>query len=329
MLAELQQLGDEVGQPPSMSDMIDHGQHSPSTYQARFDSWYDALEAAGFDCDRPSAPVTRDQLLADLQRLADEHGEPVTTSVIDTHGQYSISTYFRTFESLATAREAAGLDSGQERATGDIDTETLLAEFERVADTVDGRPTIADITEHGQYSASPYRDRFGSWTAALEAAGYDPASVSEGPTTRDELLADLQRLADEHGKPVRTTDIREHGNHSTTTIIATLTRCRKPSNSLAWKNRHTELLPHHRVFRLLDLLVLGEFGIGLLLVDAELGQCDGDQEILLSIGERHHRRCHGSVYKLSRHRNAGQRPALSPHPLEVICRQGRDRDRCA
>ncbi|PGF14338.1 hypothetical protein CP556_21510 [Natrinema sp. CBA1119] len=67
---------------------------------------------------------TDDEYLSELQRLADEHGEPVTREDIKEHGQYSPTPYHREFDSLFEARKEAGLERGLDRHEARIETDT-------------------------------------------------------------------------------------------------------------------------------------------------------------------------------------------------------------
>lgn len=45
----VKQIGEEIGETPTVRDMIKHGQFSPTAYYNNFESWNAALEAAGFE----------------------------------------------------------------------------------------------------------------------------------------------------------------------------------------------------------------------------------------------------------------------------------------
>jgi len=78
--------------------------------------------------------------------------------------------------------------------------EEFLAEIRRVADVTDanGAPSLQTFRDHGEIGSTPLLRRFGSWNAAVEAAGFEPRP----PTTkipREDLINELQRLRDELG----------------------------------------------------------------------------------------------------------------------------------
>ncbi|WP_259532800.1 hypothetical protein [Halalkaliarchaeum sp. AArc-CO] len=111
LLAELQRLADETGSPPSTTDLRQEGAFNPGTYRRRFGSWNAALEAAGLDPRESADQITRDELLAELHRLADETSSVPTTTDMREDGAFSPGTYYRRFDSWEEALEAAELTS--------------------------------------------------------------------------------------------------------------------------------------------------------------------------------------------------------------------------
>ncbi|MGQ3329279.1 homing endonuclease associated repeat-containing protein [Halorubrum sp. FL23] len=71
------------------------------------------------------------------------------------------------------------------------------------------------MREYVLHSEQTYTRRFGSWLAALEAAGFDP---DRGPTDA-ELLAELRRLRDDLEKQPSAQDMSDHGAYGTTTYV--------------------------------------------------------------------------------------------------------------
>jgi hypothetical protein len=54
-----------------------------------------------------------------------------------------------------------------------ISREVLCTDMQRVGNETGDRPTEDAYRERGEYSAQTVYDRFGSWNAALEAAGIE------------------------------------------------------------------------------------------------------------------------------------------------------------
>ncbi|ELY77036.1 homing endonuclease associated repeat-containing protein [Natrinema pallidum] len=108
--------------------------------------------------------------ISDLEHYNDKRNSDITP-----HPQ----TYVSRFGSWTTALEMAFPDA------------ELCRELWRVANRLDRRPYQDDLDDHGRFGLRAYRQRFGSWEAALEAAEFDP-SVR---IPVDFLIADLWRVA--------------------------------------------------------------------------------------------------------------------------------------
>lgn len=191
LLGEIERLAEKMGHTPTATEMREDGRYSVAVYQNRFGSWADALDAASLSPRQANTPIPEEDLLAELQRLADGD-DPPTISEMDENGEYSTTTYRRRFESWTDACQAAELIP--RRSTTPIPEEDLIAELHRLADG-DEPPTVVQMNEEGAYSYPTYTDRFGSWAEACRAAGLTPRF--KGRVISDEdLLAELQQMAD-------------------------------------------------------------------------------------------------------------------------------------
>lgn len=155
-----------------------HGKWDDPTVQAKFGSWNAAVEAAGLTPNPHKSRIPGDDLLADLLRVAgDLSQDTVSQSQYTEHGAYDISVFYNRFDSWTAALEVAGLNPNKR-----ISDKELLADLRRVADDLDKETiTSHEYREHGEYSLQPiyHNDRFGSWTAALEAAGLGEENTVE------------------------------------------------------------------------------------------------------------------------------------------------------
>jgi len=61
-----------------------------------------------------------------------------------------------------------------------IKQDELLEEIHRVSKEVGGQPTFRDMRKYGEYGEVTYHNRFGSWTNALEIAGFTENPYSTG-----------------------------------------------------------------------------------------------------------------------------------------------------
>jgi hypothetical protein len=171
LVTELRRLSIELERTPTQQDMIDHGEYSQRPYYRAFDSWNDAVEAAGLDVTHRNG-YAEDELLAELERLADELGHTPTREEMDERGDVSSDAYVRTFGSWTNAWRAAGLDDRAWYPARASEAE-LLEAIEGMVEALGRVPTRAEMDEQGAYSREPFERAFGTWGAALEAAGYE------------------------------------------------------------------------------------------------------------------------------------------------------------
>ena len=222
LIIELESLKTELGQTPTTTDMNEHGQYSAQPYRDRFGSWDAALEAAGFEPapQEPANKLSEQELLEEVNSLATELGRPPTTTDMQTHGTYSPGTYLNRFESWDAVLAAAGLERRSQDTANCISEQELIAELKSLSVDLDRTPTTTEMNERGQYSAQPYRDRFGSWDAALDAAGLEPTRQEPAnKLSEQELLEEVNALAAELGHPPTTTDMRTDGAYSPGTYV--------------------------------------------------------------------------------------------------------------
>ena len=109
LLAEITRVADVCDKKPALADMAEHSAISTNTYHNRFDSWNDALEAAGFTPRTTNQRISDQQLKETLQKLATDVGRRPTTSDMKEHGPYSPGVYFNRFGSWDSALREAGV----------------------------------------------------------------------------------------------------------------------------------------------------------------------------------------------------------------------------
>ena len=160
--------------------------------------------------------ASKDQLLNEIRRLHDELGKVPSYQEMNDHGEYSVYTYSRVFGSWNEAVESAGYTSHTNPTPKS--KKELLAELERIAEKCNRKPTRRDLEEHGSVSANTYSNKFGSWNAALKAAGFEPRTIGQR-ISRDKLRSELEMLAEELDTSPTTTDMAEKGSYSPSTYI--------------------------------------------------------------------------------------------------------------
>jgi len=206
LLDHLQELATELGTSPTTEQMHEHGQYTAQAYYYYFDTWDEALEAAGLE----TTSTTRADLIEDLQSIQETVGHPSSwADAIREHGTYSLSQFYTTFGDIDSALQAADIEKEE---LSIITEEEVIEEISRLA--TDGTPPTAEqMDAEGAYSARTCGDRFGTWNGAVRAAGYEPLGESN-EYTDEELLEEIRRLAEEVRKPPTTRDMVEHGAYT-------------------------------------------------------------------------------------------------------------------
>lgn len=215
LLDDIQAVAAVVERAPSLQDYRDHGEYAVTTITRRFDSWQDAVARAGFEPHAAESEIPTDELLAELRRLAEEHDTRPTADLMNDEGEYWVSTYRRRFGSWTNALAEAGVEPADARTVEEISDEELLAALDELATARGVTPTFEEMERDGPYSPRTYINRFGSWTAALEAANLEPRG--SGRVSDADLLAELRRLRDELGTKPVADDVREEGAYSLAT----------------------------------------------------------------------------------------------------------------
>lgn len=103
-----------------------------------------------------------------------------------------------TLEEVSPEAQSSGFRTGSSR-------QEMLNELERIDSSIDHIPSPSDMNEDGAFTACSYRQRFGSWDAALEAVGIDKEA---------ELLEDMQQVAAEAESGLTPSAMTEYGKYS-------------------------------------------------------------------------------------------------------------------
>ena len=116
VLATLRRVADDLGHPPTSYEFNRHSDADVghANVYRWWDSWTDALAAAGLDPDampdhRAQARISTDELLADLRAGYAALGTPPRSVDMDVYGAYNRRTYFRRFGSWPAALRAADI----------------------------------------------------------------------------------------------------------------------------------------------------------------------------------------------------------------------------
>lgn len=214
MLAEIQQLADELGRTPNLQHMNDIGKFSTKTYQRKFGSWNAALEESGLEINK-ERNITDQELLDELRRLSEEIGETPTSRDMEELGKYGSSSYVKSFGTWNNAVRQAGIKIGRQH---DIPEADLIDEIQRLADELGHPPTANHMRDRGCFGVSTISDEFGTWNDALIAAGFEPNKVKN--VDKGKLTGEIRRLDEEYGRPPTAKDMERDGAYS----VGTFTR---------------------------------------------------------------------------------------------------------
>jgi len=215
LLSELRRLADELGRTPTSRDMATHGEYGTSTYSKEFGSWNDAVREANLEIVR-QRDVSRKDMIAEIQRLAEELGKSPAVHHMRDQGKFGVTTISREFGSWNTALELAGCEPNKEM---NVPEERLINELTRLRDKLGRPPTAEDMLRDGAYSVGTFDRRFGSWNNALQRAGFELHNRRNIP--QDELVDELRRLSSKLGRTPTAVDMQSHGRFGYATYPTT------------------------------------------------------------------------------------------------------------
>lgn len=165
LIKEIKRLNRKLGRVPGQKDMDEHGLFSQGPYYARFGGWNKALNLAGFNPPK-SMNISKEELLSEIRKTVDMGYKPTRENVVEC-GEYSKEPYYREFGSWNNAVECAGIEPPRQT---NISEEDLLNEICRLNNKLGQRPKLINMRMDGKYSGRPYRDRWGTWTNAVDEA---------------------------------------------------------------------------------------------------------------------------------------------------------------
>jgi len=152
------------------------------------------------------------KLLAEIRRLASLKGRSPTMREMESEGKYSASTYKTHFETWSNALSKVGLEVHQSTPSVSVTKQDIREAIRDLADQLDRVPTATEMEAHGRHSPKTAQRRFGTWNEALRAAGLEPNL--EMNLSKERLLEEIRRLANELGHPPSTNDLKRDGQLS-------------------------------------------------------------------------------------------------------------------
>ena len=177
LIAEIKRLHEQDADlSPTAIQKTNSALFSSARSRSHFGSWRAAIEAAGLDYDdlkRVKQRWNREEILARIREMhAQGHDLLDPKFKVKNRSLYLAACAHRYFGSWRRAVQAAGLDHEQMRESRVWTRLRILRTIQQLSD--EGRPLgWAYIEEHepGIYRAARRKENFGSWAAALQAAG--------------------------------------------------------------------------------------------------------------------------------------------------------------
>lgn len=215
----IRDVADRLGRVPSMDEMIEHGDCSVDAVSRAFGSWTEGVCAAGFqpasETRTPMRRVSHREIVMELRSLAEELGRAPCARDVNDYGSVSAQIVRERFESFDAAVRDAGLTPYHPKQENAWTKTELVRSLRRVACEQGAAPTVKEAETLDGCSPRAARRLFGTWNDALRAAGLTPRLRSRVPT--EELLAEIESLAEKLGRPPRWADNRREGRFSVTT----------------------------------------------------------------------------------------------------------------
>ena len=173
IIEAIQREQTNLGSIPSHSDFLNRTKFRQVDYLNHFESWDDALSAAGFS-------VNKDELHSEIRQVTDELEKTPTLAEFkefapSAHEQYQRSDRLW----METLDDAGVLPSSDE----------IIREIIRVAEELDRRPSAGEFTDRTNIRSAVYQHHFDNWITALDAAGLLP--------TKNDLMDHIRSLSDE------------------------------------------------------------------------------------------------------------------------------------
>jgi hypothetical protein len=179
LLDEIKRLKEELNGVPRTRDMQRVGKYEPYQYVVEFGSWSDAIYKSGISLERYaestepeiSEPPSKQDVLNDVKIVSELIDDVPTLSDMVENGKFPDKFYRSEFGKWSDILTDAGFKPNYERPSSKTE---LLDEIVRVSKLVDGTPTIGEMRELSKFSPNTYYTYFGSWTNAVEEAGFEP-----------------------------------------------------------------------------------------------------------------------------------------------------------
>lgn len=174
------------------------------------------------DTDPPETP------LDELQQVASELNRAPSMREFTDRARFNASSLLSQFGDWEAVLRAAGVttDEGSTESPA-VDEQELVAEICALNEIVSHVPTKDEFSEKSQYHVSTVIREFGSWEAALRAAGINKRSSHSQRTsgggrdlmyTKEDIINEIQTAANELDRPPLAEEFQERDGPSLPTV---------------------------------------------------------------------------------------------------------------
>jgi hypothetical protein len=219
----IKRIASDLTHPIQPFDLQQHSEYGYRDFQQAYDSWIDAVEAAGIDREQ--------ELLTEFHRVAKKLGHVPEESEMRNHAQVSLGALYRPFGSWANAKKRYIGEYNEELPSNSDDGETCinrtgngpLEELHRVAEDLDSFPSYSEFDNRSNLSGGHLTSKIGTWDEVKrtyiawatqadytpitgqasdesESDSVDPNSNGEGSnldSDSDELMTELENEIEE------------------------------------------------------------------------------------------------------------------------------------
>ncbi|MGH9761275.1 MAG: homing endonuclease associated repeat-containing protein, partial [Blastocatellia bacterium] len=197
LIEQLQDLAQALGRPVTMKDVADAARAGtcarPETFKRAFATIGNAIQKAGVGM---YEEYTKSELISQYRALYLELGRPPGNRDIREAARKNKCAGITYFRKIAGGLERVRIELGIFERNS---RRTLIAQLKGLSEEL-GRPPMAKEVEHASRAGTSaavgtFQSKFGSYNAALRAAGFQPRRVY----SRGQLIQFLRRLADQLG----------------------------------------------------------------------------------------------------------------------------------
>lgn len=222
LLNDIKLAARSLDKTPTIEEYDEKGEYHHDTIIKRFNTWDNAVEAAGLKPNNKYSHYTKDEAIDDIQCVANKLGESPSCNQYREHGKWSPETIREKFGSWPDAVREAGLEpkgkggysvqNGDNQTPGEYIPDTkLLNDLQDVIDELGYPPTKKEYTTEGKFSGVTLSKRFGGWDGAMSEIGVD---YNIGSVHPDKIIADIQSVAEQIGHQPSGKEYNNYGNHT-------------------------------------------------------------------------------------------------------------------